>query len=237
MKAVICIVAILASGALHADEASDAYEQAKRAYLKGDLAIASGVVNRALKLNPDSGPAHRLRGSILVSLERLGDALKEYEIALRLNPKDADSHFNVGRVLSLQGKFADAEAAYTRALDLGPDALALAARGWCRHELGRDDEARADLAKSLSIDPKNLQAQINLGAINVKSGQYSEALPPLTAVLKAQPDNVAALELRALTYEKLNKPREAKRDRDRIRTVKPTMEMMGIRPGLCCIAL
>ena len=77
--------------------------------------------------NPDSGYSdgdgyqeHYDKGNVLFEMDRLEDALEEFEKAIDLNPTHAWSFGNRAIVLESQGRFAEALESVERALELSP---------------------------------------------------------------------------------------------------------------------
>jgi putative PEP-CTERM system TPR-repeat lipoprotein len=58
---------------------------------------------------------------------------------------------------------------------------------------GKRPEARAQYSEALKLDPKNVQALLNLGSLDSLEGHYKDATDRYEAVLKQDPRNVAAM--------------------------------------------
>jgi tetratricopeptide (TPR) repeat protein len=139
---------------------------------------ALAAAERALELDPDLAEAHATRGHIRLNYRHdWPGALDDYDEAIRHDPRYAMAHMWRGFRLVFVGKGEEGLAELQAARDLEPDSLPLAvnrARGlyWVRHY----DEASAQLARVLEIDPANGLARAVLAAIRTQQGRYDEAL-------------------------------------------------------------
>jgi adenylate cyclase len=120
-----------------------------------DKALAEG--ERAVILGPNSAHAYYALGGALHYSERFQEAIPFFEKCLRLTPIAPGSSVLVtlGHARRQLGHYDEAVAAYKRLLQLFPKHLGghlgLAATYWY---MGRENEARAEAAEVLKIDPK-----------------------------------------------------------------------------------
>lgn len=82
---------------------------------QGDLPRALASADRAIELNPAFGPAHGLRGWLLVRLDRPAEALEAYERALRLGESELSVLLATAMLQADAGRPADAERTLERA--------------------------------------------------------------------------------------------------------------------------
>jgi tetratricopeptide (TPR) repeat protein len=66
--------------------------------------------------------------------------------------------------------------------------------------------------RQLKIDPHNVKALLNQGALCIQLQDYAGAVPPLNLVLQKEPQNEAALMNRAIAQLQLNKLDEAEKN-------------------------
>jgi tetratricopeptide (TPR) repeat protein len=157
------------------EEAARLTNAATQTMILGDLDGALEFLNRATGTDPTAPEAVYLRARILQqqgAREGAVAALCEY---LRLEPAgpsaedarrrlDESRDLGVGRelvdlheralALEFQGRLEEAEAVLTELLEARPDmTVALYNRGILRGALGRADDARADLARYLQLEP------------------------------------------------------------------------------------
>jgi len=123
----------------------------KREY---DKAITEG--ERAITLNPSGANMHAWYGISLILACRPEEAITSLKKAIRLNPFGPSWYFaNLGGAYRLGGRFEEAVSAYKKALQRAPNSL-LAHLGLASAYslMGREEDARAEVAEVLRINPK-----------------------------------------------------------------------------------
>ena len=123
----------------------------KREY---DKAIAEG--ERAVALNPSGATVLVSYATSLNFAGRSEEAIPLFEKAIRLNPFGPSSyHLQFGNALQTTGRFEEAVSAYKKSIQRSPNNiwahLMLAAT---YSKMGREKEARAEVAEVLRINPK-----------------------------------------------------------------------------------
>jgi TolB-like protein/Tfp pilus assembly protein PilF len=123
----------------------------KRQY---DKAIAEG--ERAVALNPSGANILRNLGMILNFSGRAEEAIPVLKKALRLNPFPKANYFALlGNAYRNTGRYEEAIAMYKKAIKIAPDyELAHRHLAVTYIHLGREEEARAEAAEVLRINPK-----------------------------------------------------------------------------------
>ncbi|HEV8716239.1 MAG TPA: tetratricopeptide repeat protein [Candidatus Binatia bacterium] len=116
---------------------------------------AMAEAERAIALSPNDADLHRVLAEVLALTGRPEEAIGEIEKAIRLNPHSPAIYLYIlGRDYHLTGRYEEALATLKKALTRDPDFqfthLQLAA---IYSELGREDEARAEAAEVLRINP------------------------------------------------------------------------------------
>ena len=118
-----------------------------------DEALTQG--KKAVALNPNSARAHLLLGKIHTFARRDEESIAEYKKAIRLNPIPPGYYFwSLGLSYGLAGQYDEAIPWCEKAVHMEPDDLLArlmmtAVYSWS----GRDEEARAEAAEVLRIDP------------------------------------------------------------------------------------
>jgi tetratricopeptide (TPR) repeat protein len=118
-----------------------------------DKALAQG--KKAVALNPNSARAHMLLGKVLIFAGKHEEAIPEYKIAIRLNPIPPGYYFwSLGLSYGATGQYDQGIAWCQKAIHMEPDSLLArimmtAVYSWS----GRDEEARAQAAEVLRINP------------------------------------------------------------------------------------
>jgi adenylate cyclase len=119
-----------------------------------DKAIAEG--EKAVALDPGGADAHAWLGMTLNSADRPKEAIPLFEKAIRLNPNGPTWYFlNFGHSYRLTGQYQEAITQYKRALHIAPNNI-MAHVGLAATYIfwGRDEEARAEAAEVLRLNPK-----------------------------------------------------------------------------------
>ena len=170
---------------------------------RGGLEAARGLLEEALKLDPDYAPALAALAQTVLHLgngrEGYGDipgdqalaiARPLFDKALTLDPTLADAHAGQSLIFRIQGDLARSQAALTQALALNPnlpDAL-----HWQAVLLNDAGSLRAQLAVQQrldAIDPLNVAALTRLNATLHDSGKPVEAQTVTARMLRAFPDS------------------------------------------------
>ncbi|GIE63550.1 tetratricopeptide (TPR) repeat protein [Actinoplanes octamycinicus] len=86
----------------------------------GDFGAALADADRSVALDPESAPAHRMRGIALLFLNRPAEAEQAATRSLELDPGAADAHALLAETLRLQGRAEDALTAARAALAIAP---------------------------------------------------------------------------------------------------------------------
>jgi adenylate cyclase len=131
---------------------SDLYS-AKRDH---DKAIAEG--ERAVALDPNGAGAHEFYALSLVYAGRPEEAIPFFQKALRLNPFSPTGFFlHYGHAFLGTGRLEDALSTYKKSSQLSPNNIFAHIRLAATYSMmGREQEARAEAAEVLSLNPKFL---------------------------------------------------------------------------------
>ena len=118
------------------------------------------------------------------------ECIKEF---LETNPKVWNAWFMLGWALRRLGRWEDGKSAFLHAIELGGDnpdtynELAI-----CCMELGEFKECKKFLSEALKDEPENTKIISNLGFLELKQGNISEAQKYFTIVLDIDPSDVIA---------------------------------------------
>jgi adenylate cyclase len=113
-------------------------------------------LQKAIALNPNVADNHAFFGFVLHLNGRNKEALVEIKSALRLNPFPPNTYFfYLGHAYMYEGMYDESIAAYKKALSIEPNNLFTHLRlAACYSLSGRGDEARAEAAEVLKINPQ-----------------------------------------------------------------------------------
>jgi Flp pilus assembly protein TadD len=140
----------------------------------GELEVAEAHYRESLAIKPQ--PA--IYNDLGFALERQGlpdEATEAYRKAIKLDPELASAHYNLGSSLARSGKFVEAERHLRRALKKDPNTQTYTGLAIVQWQLGRADEAIANLQAAIEADPTNATAYDQLGTILVQEGKLEEA--------------------------------------------------------------
>jgi tetratricopeptide (TPR) repeat protein len=186
------------------------------------------LLDRWLKLTPDSVRALDWRGWVSNQLDHRGHAVSDYERALELQPDRSVVRLRLAEVLVESSQFHEARPHLERLRQEQPaNAEVLIALARCRMVQLRYDDARALLDSVLAAHPDHFDGLLYRGKLEIQSGNYVEAERWLRKALERSPRDPEA---RYTLYECLssqeNREQEAeeqlarweqaRRDRERL---------------------
>ncbi|MGO8757286.1 MAG: tetratricopeptide repeat protein [Terracidiphilus sp.] len=171
----------------------------------GRLSEAVSYLETAVRIDPDSVPAHTDLGSALAKAGRLPEAIAQFQEAILLAPDAPIPHNNLGSALIEAGRVPEAIAEFQTALRLDPDydearhnlAAAQAggsaethrSRGIALLKAGNSSGAIAELEAALRIDPNDADAQNDLGvALSSFPERQPESIAHFEAAVRLRPD-------------------------------------------------
>jgi adenylate cyclase len=119
-----------------------------------DKGLALG--EKAVALNPNSAWAHFMVGKTLFFAGRCEESIPEYKRAIRLNPIPPNNHFwSLGLSYAYMGQYEEGITWCEKAVSQDPNDLLARMMMTVVYSLsGRDEEARAEAAEVLRIQPK-----------------------------------------------------------------------------------
>ncbi|MBI3757862.1 MAG: tetratricopeptide repeat protein [Deltaproteobacteria bacterium] len=148
----------LAQHAVALDDAQPAaYETLAYAYLTTKQhEQAMTAAERAVALDPNSADAYQALGDVLIFIGRGEEAVILIEKAMRLNPRHPVTYlWTLGQAYRLVGKQEEAVSVLQRAIVRNPDYLAAhMLLAVVFYDLSRNEEARAEAAEVLRINPQ-----------------------------------------------------------------------------------
>jgi type IV pilus biogenesis/stability protein PilW len=134
----------------------------------------------ALRNDDGLAEAHLGRGLVLeLTFDRRDEAEKEYRRAIALKPRLSEAHNDLGQLLARRGKLAEAIEEFDTALSNMYYREPYSARynkGRALAQLGRRDEALAELRTCLALNPRYCPCHGELGRLQLDAGKTQEAL-------------------------------------------------------------
>src|SRR2546425_1548811 len=134
------------------------------------------IYRRAITANPDNPAFVERLSDLLIRLGRFKEAQAEIETLTENAPRDARLWMKLGAVYYEQKIWDKASEAFRRAVLLEPNNLR--ARYFLATSLmdgGRDDDARAELERILRLDPRSIDARVQLGFLHGRAKHHDQA--------------------------------------------------------------
>jgi tetratricopeptide (TPR) repeat protein len=163
--------------------------------------------------------AYNNRGYYYHSVNRINEALADYDVALALNSRVPRTWMNKGLVLAELGRRDSALICFNRALELQPDRTdALNNRGGIRLQKGDLAGAVDDFSRAIEIRADFYSSYVNRAIAYFAMGDYEKSIADRRRAIELRPNNptnyrdVGAI---AEALLRLNRPREAVAEYDR----------------------
>ena len=134
------------------------------------------AIERGLELNPELAFGYMARGMQRYLDARFPAALADCDRALELEPGLLEGLELRAELLFRTGDFAGSLRDLDRRLAADPASSALHKRALVYHQLGRLDEAEADLVRARALDPHDAEVQLELAELDLTRGRYADAL-------------------------------------------------------------
>jgi len=206
---------------------------------RDDEALAD--LDRAVELDPDNLMAYAARGMAYQNMGRYEDALADLDRAVQLDPDNTLARlgveFRIGREDADQqmGHREDVRAGLARAIGDSAipaqmETMSRIQRARTYQDMGRYEEALADLDRAVELDPDNFITRVFRGAAYQNMGRYEEALADLDRAIELGPDNLPARSIEAMAhvergkaYQNMGRYEEARADFHYSITVDPSL--------------
>ena len=147
----------------------------------------------ALAAAPDRVEIQINRGTVLLDLDRIDEALSVFDKVVAREPDNVAALANRGKAFIKGRHYARALDDYDSALALKPDQSGvLSDRGAALAEMNRFDEALACYEHALRVEPNTVAARVNRGNAFLKQVRMDQALASYAEALALEPENVDA---------------------------------------------
>ncbi|MDB5768653.1 MAG: prsT, partial [Collimonas fungivorans] len=174
--------------------------------MKNDAA-AAGDLKRAIALQPGFVPAYLAQAEMALRGNRPDDALAAARQVQKLPGQEAVGLILEGDVQLQQKKPALALPLYEKAFALAKSPKLMINIHRLLAQSGKEKEAEQRLAQWSRDNPNDVMTAMYVAEGNIARKQYKAAIPQLEAILKKTPDNAAALNNLAWTYQQENDPK------------------------------
>ncbi|MGE0740933.1 MAG: tetratricopeptide repeat protein [Hyphomonadaceae bacterium] len=185
------------TAALGIDASAPAALKGRAAILieSGQLDAAEPLVQRLIEADAFPGEAHYYAGVIAQQRGNVGAATEAYDASIAAD-QFAPAYAARASIKQAQQDYAGALDDYNAALRInGQLTPALAGRCWTRvlMEEGDLNGARADADAAAQADPRNVEAQLCRGLLQLRAGEWADARASYEAALESEPGNPSAL--------------------------------------------
>jgi len=160
---------------------------------RGDNSEAARHLADAVRIRPNSEPAHAELGQVLARLGQTDEALAELRTAAQEKPDDANVHYRIGLLLGGAGRPDEASVELSTAVRLDPDnAEAHRNLGISLALMGRAPEAAEQFSAAVRLHPDDANARFNWGMALATLGHAREAIAQLSEAVRLDPGNAQA---------------------------------------------
>lgn len=159
----------------------------------GDLAGAERAFREVTELLPHNATGHLQLGLLLVQVNRLEEALGQFEAALRIDPEFVPAMNGRALALTLHGRQADALREYERALAIKPESAETRLNlGTALNEMGKTEEAKKQFRVALHQRVNSPDMLVRLGKVAFNQGWADEAMASFTNAVRLDPTDATA---------------------------------------------
>jgi tetratricopeptide (TPR) repeat protein len=166
LRMMLCVIGFTLVGALkgYCQQTSDPLAKPRALLAEGKLAGSEAALHDYLKDHPTSAEAHFLLGYVLFREQKPTDSLAEFTAGARTRRPRADELKAVASDYVLLHDFADADKWFTEVIVEKPDdADAWYLLGRTKYNENAFTAAVTSFERSLTLRPKNVEAENNLG--------------------------------------------------------------------------
>jgi len=166
---------------------------------------------------PFSVQAHELNAEALESQGKWDDAAAEYNQILKQQPEFPGVHYRLGRILLSKPQtpttITDARTEFEAELKTDPhNAGAEYILGEMSRQAQQWEDAIDHFSKASKLDASFADAFLGLGFSLNSVGRFADAIPPLEAGVKLQPDNPTGHYQLAIAYNRVGRKEDAKHE-------------------------
>jgi tetratricopeptide (TPR) repeat protein len=148
---------------LQAQDRPTEFNRARDYYLQKQFQEAVSVLDKIIKMNStkyDLSRAYTLRGLSYKQMNRLNDAVMDFNQAIEFDPQNCRAYSNRGVIEFYRGDFKGALADFNRGIEIDPQACpAYFDRGRLKETIGDYQGALEDLEKAYRLTPEDKLAR------------------------------------------------------------------------------
>lgn len=165
--------------------------QAKVLFAQSKNDEAERAVKKAIELDPEFTPAHRMLADFYVRTQQTDQALEKLQAIVQKNPKDIGALVQMGMLYEAKSDFPRAQQAYEAVLAINPNNVAALNNlaYIVSEQKGELDRAYQYARKAREVSPYDGYTADTLGWITWKRGDYSQALAILQQSAERLPNH------------------------------------------------
>jgi len=165
--------------------------KARAQEMNGDIGSLKKTLTRLIEISPDSPKPRVAMVRLYLSRQEFDEALKEVEVLRESEKFVAVASALEGDIRFAQGEMKLAAKAYAQAHELNPTSQSLLKMNAVERRLGAAGDAKLD--QWLSENPDDANVRVVKATSELVAGDRSAAIENYEKVLKAEPNNVVAL--------------------------------------------
>jgi len=178
------------------------------------------VYHEILTLNAESAEADMLAGEALDEMQDHAGAMQQFRAAVKANPNEPNVHFGLGYLLWTQGQYQEAAHEFQAELANVPDHVqAIVYLADTNIKMNHPDIAVPLLKKTIRLDQNVAMAHLDLGIVDGKNRNWSDALRELRLAAKLAPENVSVHWHLGKVYQAMGRTSEANAEFEKTKTL------------------
>jgi tetratricopeptide (TPR) repeat protein len=150
--------------------------QGNEAYKIEDYTTAIEAFTSALELDDELETVYNNRGMAYMNQGEYDLAIADFSSAITLNPDEDVYYYNRGLTYTARGLWSKAKQDFTSALTIRGELVYYIGRADAERALTDAEAAIKDYSAALAIEPDNLIALNNRGALYFDTGEYEKAI-------------------------------------------------------------
>lgn len=170
------------------DEARVCLDQAQQHWQLQQWQETIQTCAKALALNQELAPAHKLMGDALQKTDKAKEAIGYYQEAIKLNPNFVQAYANLGTLYAVQQQWQKAIANFQQALKIDPEFTAVY-RHLVRCQLQLEAENISQPQPGVVPLPEQPQSHYQQGQLWEQQGRHQEALAEYLQAVELDPSN------------------------------------------------
>ena len=200
---------------------------------RGELDEARNWYRRAVKLNPNHGPAMYCWGTLEIDSGRPDRAVRLIDRAIALDGGRASYFKSLGDAFLCEKSMSEAVACYQLAIRKDPHGLnAYSCLFRALMGMGRTDEAIVTLKRALAIKPDYMDAYILLGQTHLNRGKLEKAHSVFEQACRVQPEISDGYFYLAVVQQKRHEYSKALINYQKALSLNPDLSEAHINSGL-----